>query len=81
MSTCGHPICALIGDGACSIAAGRSRGCRPNLVAKTAEPGVVDDVRALLAALPSRDAAVLLALVRDEEPELAPELARLLARR
>jgi hypothetical protein len=102
MASCGHPICELIGDAACSIASGKSRGCRPNLAANV-DPELVDTVRTLLAALAATDdpdarraAAVriaqlvrrearedrqLLALVRDEEPELAPELARLLARR
>jgi hypothetical protein len=101
MASCGHPICELIGDAACSIASGKSRGCRPNIAAKV-DPELVDTVRTLLAALATDDvdarraAAVrlaqlvrrearedrqLVALVRDEEPELAPELARLLARR
>ena len=101
MASCGHPICELIGDATCSIASGKSRGCRPNLAAKL-DPELVDTVRTLLAALATdapdarRAAAVqlaqlvrrearedrqLLAVVRDEEPELARQLARLLARR
>jgi hypothetical protein len=35
MSSCRHPICELIGDGACGIASGRSRGCTPGIAAKT----------------------------------------------
>lgn len=102
MSSCGHPICELIGDAACSIASGKSRGCRPNLAANV-EPQLVETVRTLLAALvatddldarraaarqlaqlvrrEAREDRQLLVLVRDEDPELAPELAGLLARR
>ena len=98
MSTCRHALCELVGDGACSIASGRSRGCTPGLAAKTLDPSVLDEVRALLAAIATRDrdaairlAAIvrrearddrnLLALVRDDEPELARQLAELLLRR
>lgn len=85
--TC-HPLCELIG-GACSIAVQRSRGCRPNITAKSVAGEIFDEVRALLAALPDREAAVrlaqiirreamdgrqLLAHARDDEPELAPLL-------
>ncbi len=48
MSACGHLLCELI-DSSCSIATHRSRGCRPNLTAKTTAPAVFDEVRALLA--------------------------------
>ena len=95
--SCRHPICELIGDGACSIASGRSRGCTPALAAKTIDPSVFDEVRALLPAIATgdRDAAIrlaaivrrearddrnLLAHARDDEPELADQLAELLVR-
>ncbi len=94
---CRHPICELIGDGACSIASRRSRGCTPGLAAKTIDRAVFDEVRALLAAIASgdRDAAIQLAAIvrrearddrsllvqaRDDEPELAAQLAALLVR-
>jgi hypothetical protein len=101
MASCRHPICELIGDAACSIASGKSRGCRPGIAAKTVEPAVFDAVRALLEAIATgepaarREAAIqlaaivrrearddrnLLALARDDEPELAPRLAALLSR-
>jgi hypothetical protein len=47
---CRHRLCELIG-GACSLATNRSRGCRPQLAAKTVAPEVFDEVRALLAAI------------------------------
>lgn len=95
---CRHPICELIGDADCSIAAGRSRGCTAPLADKAVDPAVFDEVRALLAAIAAkdRDAAIrlaaivrhearedrnLLAHARDEEPELASQLAALLLRR
>ena len=98
MSSCRHPICTLIGEDACSIATGRTRGCTPALVAKTIGPPVLDEVRALLTAIATgdRDAAIrlaaivrrearedrnLLAHARDDEPELAAQLAELLLRR
>ena len=98
MVSCRHPLCELIGDGACSIASGRSRGCTPGLAAKMIDPAVFDEVRTLLAAIATgdRDAAIrlaaivrrearedrsLLAHARDEEPELAAQLAELLLRR
>lgn len=98
MSSCRHPICELIGEDACSIASGRTRGCTPGLAAKTIGPPVFDEVRPLLTAIATgdRDAAIrlaaivrrearedrnLLAHARDEEPELATQLAALLARR
>lgn len=98
MPSCRHPICELIGDDACSIASGRTRGCTPGLAAKTIDPPVFDEVRALLFAIASgdRDAAIrlaaivrrearedrhLLAHARDEDPELATQLAELLVRR
>lgn len=49
-SECGHLLCDLIGR-SCSLAAGRSRGCRPNLAAKTVAPEVIEEVRALLAVI------------------------------
>src|SRR5438067_1649825 len=98
MASCAHPLCELIGDGACSISAGRSRGCTPGLATKEIDPAVYDEVRALLAAIAKgrRDAAIRLAAIvrrearddrnllshaRDDEPELAPQLAALLVRR
>ena len=98
MSGCRHPICELIGDGSCSIASGRSRGCTPGLAPKTIDPAVFDEVRALVAKIATgdRDAALrlaaivrrearddrnLLAQARDDEPEVAQQLAELLARR
>lgn len=98
MTSCRHPLCELIGDDACSIAAGRSRGCTPGLAAKTIDPVVVDEVRTLLVAIATgdRDAATRLAAIvrrearddrsliahaRDEEPEIAEQLAELLVRR
>jgi hypothetical protein len=72
MSSCRHPICELIGDGACSIASGRSRGCSPGLAAKTDDPFVLDEVRALLTAIAKgdRDAAIrLAAIVRRQARE------------
>src|SRR5262245_36741645 len=47
-SECGHLLCELIGD-SCSLATGRSRGCRPGLTSKTVAADVFDEVRALLA--------------------------------
>jgi len=87
----------LIGDGPCSIASGKSRGCTPGLAAKTVDPSVFDELRTLLTAIAAgdRDAAIrlaaivrrearanrnLLAQTRDEEPELAAQLAPLLGR-
>ena len=98
MSSCRHPICELIGDGECSIASGRSRGCTPGLAAKTIDPAVFDEVRRLLVEIATgdRNAAIrlgvivrrearedrnLLAHARDDEPELAGQLAQLLVRR
>lgn len=95
MSSCRHPICELIGESACSIASGRTRGCTPGLAAKTIDPFVFDEVRALLTAIATGDldaairlAAIvrredrnLLAQARDDEPELAAQLAELLLRR
>lgn len=72
MSGCRHRICEVIGGDACSIAAGRTRGCTPALVAKTIDAGVLDEVRALLPAIATgdRDAAVrLAAIVRREARE------------
>lgn len=92
VSSCRHPICELIGDAACSIASGRSRGCTPGLAARTIDPAVFDEVRALLAAIATgdRDAAIRLAAIvrreaRDDRNLLAqartdePELAAPLA--
>ncbi len=93
---CGHRLCELIG-GACSITIQRSRGCRPNLTARTVAEAIFDEVRALLLVVETdREAAVrlaaiirrealdgrqLLAHVRIDEPELAPALERLCTRR
>jgi hypothetical protein len=79
---CGHLLCALI-DGSCSLATGRSRGCRPNLATKTIAPEVVEEVRALLAVIDPdvrddrvhkaavRLAAILRREARDDRPLLA----------
>ena len=65
---CGHLLCELI-DRGCSLATGRSRGCRPNLGSKQVAPEVVDEVRALLAAIDPaiRDERVRAAAVRLAE--------------
>ncbi len=98
MSSCRHPICELIGEAACSIASGRTRGCTPGLAAKTIDPCVLDEVRALLTAMATgdRDAAIrlaaivrrearedrnLLAHAREDDPDLAAQLAELVVRR
>jgi len=46
--TCGHPLCELI-DRPCSLATGRSRGCRPGLASKSIAPQIFDEVRELVA--------------------------------
>jgi len=92
MSSCRHPLCELVGGAACSITAGRSRGCTPGIAAATIDPAVFDEVRALLAAIATgdRDAAIRLAAIvrreaRDDRNLLAharddaPELAARLA--
>jgi hypothetical protein len=79
MSSCRHPLCELIGEDACSIASGRTRGCTPGLAAKTVGPPVFDEVRALLAQIATgdRDAAIrLAAIVRREAREDRNLLAR-----
>lgn len=70
---CGHPLCELIG-GPCSLATGRSRGCRPGLAPRTVAPEVFDEVRALLAVIDlehpddrGREAAVRLAAILRRE--------------
>ncbi len=94
--SCGHRLCELIG-GACSITVQRSRGCRPNITARTVADAIFDEVRALLPVVETdREAAVrlaaiirreamdgrqLLAYVRTDEPELAPTFERLCMRR
>jgi hypothetical protein len=96
--SCGHPLCELIG-GPCSLATGRSRGCRPGLTSRTVAPEVFDEVRELLAVIEAsadRAAAIRLAeiirrearedrllrvIARTDEPELAPALEALCARR
>ncbi len=80
---CGHLLCELIG-GPCSLATGRSRGCRPNLGARTVAPAILDEVRALLAVIdpdvrdePARTAAIRLAgIVRREAMDDRPLLAQ-----
>jgi hypothetical protein len=93
MSSCRHPICELIGEHACSVASGRTRGCTRGLAAKTIDPFMFDEVRALLTAIATgdRDAAIqLAAIVRREAREdrnllaqardAEPELAAQLAK-
>lgn len=73
---CGHLLCELI-ERPCSLATGRSRGCRPGLAAKNVAPEVFEEVRALLAAIDpdvrderGRVAAVrLAAIIRREALE------------
>lgn len=64
MSACRHRLCELLG-GPCSLAAARSRGCRPNQV-RALDPAIFDELRALVAAVEAggafdRAAAVQLA--------------------
>jgi hypothetical protein len=70
--SCGHPLCELIG-GNCSLATGRSRGCRPGLTSRVVAPGVFDEVRELLAVIEAsadRAAAIRLAeIIRREARE------------
>jgi hypothetical protein len=71
MPDCGHPLCELIG-GSCSLAANRSRGCRPGLAPKTVAPEVFDEVRALVGVIvpggeQAREAAVRLAAIIRRE--------------
>lgn len=47
---CKHLLCAIIG-GTCSLATGRSRGCRPGLTSRVVEPEVFEEVRGLLAVI------------------------------
>jgi hypothetical protein len=93
---CRHLLCERIG-GACSLATNRSRGCRPNVTTKQVAAGIFDEVRALLARLDRDPPAAvrlaqlirrealdnrnLVALARDEDPELADALAALCVRR
>ena len=65
---CGHLLCELI-ERSCSLATGRSRGCRPNLGSRTVAPEVVEEVRALLAVIDpdARDERVHKAAVRLAE--------------
>jgi hypothetical protein len=74
MPDCGHLLCELIGDGACSIASNRSRGCRPGLAPKGIALDVFEEVRALLDAIDpdvrddgARTAAVRLAAIIRRE--------------
>jgi hypothetical protein len=62
MPECGHLLCELIDD-SCSLATGRSRGCRPGLASKSVAPEVFEEVRALLAVIDPR--------VRDERVHAA----------
>jgi hypothetical protein len=65
---CGHLLCELI-DGPCSLATGRSRGCRPGLSSKTVAPELFEEVRALLAVIDPdvRDERIRTAAVRLAE--------------
>ena len=95
VTACGHRLCSVIG-GACSLAIVRSHTCRPNVTARDVAPEVLDEVRALLARIDDRDAAVqlarivrrealddrnLVAIARREELEFAEQLAELCTRR
>jgi hypothetical protein len=83
-TVCGHLLCELIGR-SCSLAAGRSRGCRPNLASKTIAPELIEEVRALLAVIDpdARDdrveqaAARLAQIMRRETLDDRPLLAYL----
>jgi len=63
MPGCGHRLCELIG-GACSLAVTRSRGCRPNVVARDVAPDVLDDIRVLIAKIASGDQPAAVELAR-----------------
>jgi hypothetical protein len=68
---CGHLLCEIIG-GSCSLAAHRSRGCRPNLTSAELAPEVIDEVRQLVGMIESnsadvREAAVRLAVIIRRE--------------
>ena len=92
-TTCGHPLCALIG-GSCSLLAGFSRGCSSDLRRRSdVDPEVFDEIERLLPLVDGgdRDAAVrLAAIIRREAREgrgvmaqardEAPELAPALER-
>ena len=65
--SCDHLLCELIGDGSCSIATGRSRGCRPGLYPATVAPEVFDEVRALIATIDARDERTRVAAIRLAE--------------
>jgi hypothetical protein len=47
-ASCGHLLCELIG-GSCSLDAGRSRGCSPQLASRSVAPDTFDEVRELVA--------------------------------
>ena len=78
MTRCGHPLCQLLGD-ECSIASGRSRGCRTGpRTAPPFEPELIEEVGALLAQLgpaPAGDAAAA-----DRQRTAATRLAFLFRR-
>ncbi|MBK9034887.1 MAG: hypothetical protein IPL61_27090 [Myxococcales bacterium] len=77
-AACRHPLCALIG-GACSLAAGVSRGCRAGPRPDRAiAPEVIDRVRALLAQLDP--AARAQPGVSARQVDAATELAQLIRR-
>ena len=65
--SCDHLLCELIADGSCSIATGRSRGCRPGLYPATVAPEVFDEVRALIATIDARDERTRVAAIRLAE--------------
>lgn len=51
MTRCGHPLCQLLGD-ECSLAAGRSRGCRTGpRTATPFGPELIEEVGTLLTQL------------------------------
>ena len=61
-------LCELIAR-PCSLATGRSRGCRPNLGSRQTAPELVDEVRGLLAVIDpdARDDRVRTAAIRLAE--------------
>lgn len=92
---CGHPLCALAGDG-CSLEIGLSRGCRTGpRDAAPFERALIDEVATLLGQLPAPEAAKrlaflyrrearndrnLLGIADDLDAEPADQLAALLRR-
>jgi hypothetical protein len=75
-ASCGHLLCELIG-GSCSLDARRSRGCTPQLTARTVAPETFEEVRSLLAAIGTPDAQ---ATVDEAVRTAAARLAQIIRR-